>query len=234
MTQAKVRQLVRDVDVEREQARADLCGGRRRGGRTGGLMGPAARARPGTPLVGRQADDPCTAPPPWTTEGRPAWTQRWQDRTTRPTRDPSPDNEPDGNPQRITSRERRRPQDDNVRGKVRENESAEILAQHGFVIERQPTPPAGSSKRPDYFMGGQYWDNYAPRSSNVRHITEKMAEKVNTDQAKRLVLNLSDSSVDIAALRRNLLDEPIDGLEEVILVIRRSPTDEAVVLPFFP
>ncbi|WAL69649.1 hypothetical protein ORV05_07820 [Amycolatopsis cynarae] len=66
------------------------------------------------------------------------------------------------------------------------------------------------------------FDCYAPTTSNVRNIASRMEEKVVDGQTDRIVLNLSDSSADAAAIRTQLHDWPIEGLKEVIAIDRQG------------
>jgi hypothetical protein len=53
---------------------------------------------------------------------------------------------------------------DTTRGKLRENESAIILARLGYNIEQNP--PVSEDKNPDYQIEGRIFDCYAPSTSN--------------------------------------------------------------------
>lgn len=142
---------------------------------------------------------------------------------TQPSREPG-DHTPGGRPQAIDPK-----QDDAVRRSLqRENDSAEILARHGYDVEHQPRIPE-TVKNPDYLIEGRVFDNYAPaRTTSPRNISSSIANKVKSGQTSRIVLNLDDSAVDLNALRKQFDDYPIPGLDEVI-VIR-----DGAVIPFFP
>jgi hypothetical protein len=142
---------------------------------------------------------------------------------TRPSGTPDPNATPSGRPTRI------RPQEDadTQRSLQRENESANTLAQHGYDVEQNPTVPG--DKNPDYKIEGQVFDNYAPTTANPRNIAGWIQTKVDEGQADRIVLNLTDSSVDPARLSAQLRDWPIPGLKEV-KVIDRSGN----VIDFYP
>ncbi|PTL83158.1 hypothetical protein [Vitiosangium sp. GDMCC 1.1324] len=99
----------------------------------------------------------------------------------------------------------------------RENESARLLAENGYDVEQNP-PTNGKGKNPDYKLNGEYADCYAPRTDNPRNILTTIAEKANTDQADRIILNLEDSQVDLGALKKQLLENPIANLKEIIII----------------
>lgn len=116
----------------------------------------------------------------------------------------------------------------NVQAIKRENESARILADNGYHVEQNPLPkPTG--KKPDYKIDGEYYDCYAPSTSNARSIADRIRDdKVLAGQADRIILNLEDSNVGLDAMRKQLMEWPIPGLKRVI-VIR-----DGRVIPFFP
>ncbi|QRN97376.1 hypothetical protein JRI60_52005 [Archangium violaceum] len=112
-----------------------------------------------------------------------------------------------------------RPNDDkeSTRGRERENESARLLAENGYDVEQNP-PAKTNGKNPDYKINGQYADCYAPSTNNPRNIRDTIARKVNQQQADRIVLNLEDSRVTLEALKKQLLDNPIADLKELIAI----------------
>ncbi|PTL83160.1 hypothetical protein [Vitiosangium sp. GDMCC 1.1324] len=112
-----------------------------------------------------------------------------------------------------------RPNDDKetTRGRVRENESARILAENGYNVEQNP-PIKSNLKAPDYKLNGEYADCYAPSTDAPRSILDTVAKKVNKGQANRIVLNLEDSHVTLEALKEELLKNPIAALKEIIII----------------
>jgi hypothetical protein len=112
------------------------------------------------------------------------------------------------------------PHDDaeTVRGRERENESAQVLARFGYDIEQNPKLPG--DKRPDYLIEGRVFDHMAPETPRARNIWGRAGQKVKEGQASRIVINLDDSRVRVDELREQFR-WPIPGLEEV-LVIRRG------------
>lgn len=105
---------------------------------------------------------------------------------------------------------------ENKRSLIRENESADLLAKHGYEIEQNPK--VAGNKNPDYKVNNQIYDNYAPSGSKARNIASEIEKKVFKEQTKRIILNLDDSFVDINAMKLQLKQFPINGLEEVIAI----------------
>lgn len=102
------------------------------------------------------------------------------------------------------------------RSLMRENESADILAREGFDVEQNPI--VDGLKNPDYRINGEVYDNYAPSTSNPRNIWSEVREKIDANQTNNVILNLSDSDVDLESLRRQFNDWAIDGLGDVQII----------------
>lgn len=77
-------------------------------------------------------------------------------------------------------------------------------------------------KNPDYKINGVVYDNYAPKTSNPRSIWTAVKKKVNDEQTNNVVINISDSSVNIGTLKTRFAQFPIDGLENVIVIDKHS------------
>jgi hypothetical protein len=107
-----------------------------------------------------------------------------------------------------------------VRGRTRENETADALAKAGYKVEQNPPKPVGSKKEPDYKIEGEYADCYAPdKETSVRNVWTNVEKKVvRQEQASRIVLNLDDWHGDFAALQKQFKDWAIPGLIEVFVV----------------
>ena len=105
------------------------------------------------------------------------------------------------------------------RSLTRENETAEILAKNGYVIEQNPAIE-GTTRNPDYLIEGVVFDCYSPvENTKVRNVASVIEEKVmQKGQAERVVLNLDDWNGNVDELVRQLNDYPIEGLKEVIIV----------------
>ncbi|MGW3046308.1 CdiA C-terminal domain-containing protein, partial [Kitasatospora sp. NPDC001159] len=131
---------------------------------------------------------------------------------TRPSGSPDPNATPGG---RVTPIDKSADAT-TVRSITRENESAEILAKNGYKVEQNPKVPG--DKNPDYRVEGEIMDCYAPTTDKPRAISHKIQEKVDEGQADRIVLNMSDTPVDMDAMRKQLNDWPINGLKEVKVI----------------
>ena len=136
---------------------------------------------------------------------------------------------PTGKPTNIPAKE----SPENKQALTRENESAVTLANGGYVTQQNPPPAPGSPKNPDYLIEGQYFDNYAPTSSNPDNIAERIGEKAGKGQATRVILNLDDSNVDTGALTtsiNNLNNTPGNGMTKIqeIIIIKGG-----VIKPFY-
>jgi hypothetical protein len=135
---------------------------------------------------------------------------------TQPTRAPDPNATPSGQPTRVP----KNADPETTRSLQRENESATTLSRAGYDVEQNPTVPG--PKNPDYRINGTVFDNLAPSSGNVRNIASEMAKKVKKGQTERVVLNLTDTSVDSATMHAQLHDWPIEGLKEVIAIDKQG------------
>lgn len=98
----------------------------------------------------------------------------------------------------------------------RENDSADILAEKGYDVEQNPS--VDGSMNPDYKIDGEIYDNYAPSTGNPRNIASEVAKKVERGQTERVILNLSDSPVDLNRLRQQFADWPVEGLKDLKMI----------------
>jgi hypothetical protein len=127
---------------------------------------------------------------------------------------------PKGRPKEIPANEKAK---ENIDALNRENESAVILRENNYPIEQQPAIPGGRRpgvKDPDYRIGGILFDNHAPNTKSARSIWSTAKGKVQSEQARRLVINLGYSKVDLAALQKQFTEWPVDGLEQVLVITR--------------
>ena len=124
---------------------------------------------------------------------------------------------PGGKPTKINYED---PDLDNIRSLMRENEAADTLSKNGYNVEQNPTVPG--SKNPDYLIEGKIFDCYAPQDgTNVRNIASNIAEKVDSGQADRIILNLDDwhgGGGNIDEIINQLNEWPIEGLKEVKVI----------------
>jgi hypothetical protein len=142
---------------------------------------------------------------------------------TEPSNTPDPNAKPGGLPTRMEPNA-------NPAKKLalqREQESADILAKDGYNVEQRPKVPG--PKNPDYRIEGQIFDCYAPTTGNARSIADKITEKVQKLQADRIVLNLTDSPLDLTKMSAQLHDWPIQGLKEVKVIDAQGN-----VIDFYP
>lgn len=114
------------------------------------------------------------------------------------------------------------------RSLIRENESATTLANNGYKVQQNP-PTLPNGKNPDYIVNGEVFDNYAPSTGNVRNAARVIEGKVAGGQADNIVVNLTDSSITPPALRDQLMNYPIPGLKQVI-IIDKSGTPTVIKL----
>jgi hypothetical protein len=141
----------------------------------------------------------------------------------------APGGSPHGHPTRIP-----RKADDSVkRSLARENSGAAAIAASGYEIKQNPSPDevararaesgdAGRpTSRPDYLIEGRIFDCYSPDDGKpIRGIWSETADKVENAQTQRVVVNLEGWSGDLAGLRRQFQEWPIEGLKEVKVITR--------------
>lgn len=152
---------------------------------------------------------------------------------TKPTKPANPSAKPSGQPEEIPPKS----DPETRRSLERQNQTANDLAKLGYDVEQQPRLTAqelidaglNPNKNPDYLIDGKIFDAYSPSGNRPRNIWENIrAEKLETGQTRRIVLNLDDSDVDLAALRQQFQDYPMTAvyngqtvqLEEVIFVTK--------------
>ncbi|MFI1201659.1 putative T7SS-secreted protein [Streptomyces sp. NPDC020883] len=131
---------------------------------------------------------------------------------TLPQRDPDPNATARGKPETIS----KNADPTTVRALTRQNEAADKLAQHGYDVEHSPEVPG--SKNPDYKINGKVFDCYSPSSGSARNIAGEIQGKIDKEQTERVVLNLTDSPVDVSKMNAQLHDWPNPGLKEVIAI----------------
>jgi hypothetical protein len=136
---------------------------------------------------------------------------------------------PDGRPRRIE------PNDDaSTRRSIEmEDSAAAVLARQGWRIKQNPTPAEVAQARrdtgdtgnpdsnPDYLIEGRVFDALSPTkpTKSPRNIWSEVEDKVIVkQQTQRVVVNLEDWRGDLAALRKQFADWPIDGLKEVKVI----------------
>ena len=121
-----------------------------------------------------------------------------------------------GTPTRVNPNPQTPEEIDTNRSLMRENESAQTLTSLGYTVRQNPS--VRGVKNPDYRIGRRIFDCYAPISLRARNIASCIEDKINEGQTYRIVLNLDDSSVSIAELRQQLINYPIVGLKEILVL----------------
>ncbi|MEV6971900.1 putative T7SS-secreted protein [Kitasatospora sp. NPDC093806] len=135
---------------------------------------------------------------------------------TQPSRTPDPNATPNGPTTKVNPDE----SPENRLALQRENESAQILAKQGYHVEQNPSVPG--RKNPDYRIEGEIFDCVSPSSRSARNIGSRIEEKINEGQTGRIVVNLADSPVGVPALKSQLHDWPIEGLEEAVVIDKQG------------
>jgi diguanylate cyclase (GGDEF)-like protein len=95
----------------------------------------------------------------------------------------------------------------------RQNEAALVLAESGYQVHQN-----GLKSGPDYQVNGVGHDCYSPTTDKPRSIWTTVSGKVGKNQAQNFVLNLDGSSVDLAALQTQFVQNPIAGLNDILVV----------------
>ena len=106
---------------------------------------------------------------------------------------------------------------DNLRSIERENESARVLTENGYDVEQNPATKL-NRKNPDYKINGEYADCYAPITDNALNVRDTISAKVSRTQADRIVLNLDDTPLTPETMKKQLLENPIADLRELIVI----------------
>lgn len=128
-----------------------------------------------------------------------------------------------------------------------QNDSLEQLADAGYHVIQQPKATMGRdgrpllndmqqralgldpNKNPDALIGGRVFDVYAPLSNTARGVQRGIADKINDNQAHRLVVNLRESGVTPSELRQFLQANPVANLKEIKLIDQSGN-----IINFFP
>ena len=111
------------------------------------------------------------------------------------------------------------PNDDaaTIRGKTRENEAAETLADAGYYVEQNPVL-SNTNKKPDYKINGEIFDCYSPSGSSVRNMHSEVENKILREQTESVVINMADTSATFEAVKQQFMDWPIPGLKKIIVI----------------
>jgi filamentous hemagglutinin len=104
---------------------------------------------------------------------------------------------------------------DQVRSIQRQNEAAQILADHGLEVEQLPN--TGKGKNPDLEINGQKADVYSPTTKNPQTIWGNVKDKV-AGQAANVVVNLADSPLSASEMAQFFQRNPVPGMNSVTLI----------------
>jgi hypothetical protein len=112
------------------------------------------------------------------------------------------------------------------RGIMRENQSAQILADRGYKVEQNPRLSGEQmqklglkpSKDPDFLIEGKVFDNLAPLGDTPAKVAASIKGKVDAGQTRRIVLNLGDTPVTPGDIQRYLKANPVPNLQEIIAI----------------
>ncbi len=113
---------------------------------------------------------------------------------------------------------------DRVRAIQRQNEAADTLARTGYLVEHQPEVlptdrGVGPTKNPDYRIEGKIFDGFSPLpGTTVENVYLAVLKKVDRLQTTRVLVNLDDSPLTATDLHRYFTENPMPGLDEVIVV----------------
>ncbi len=105
---------------------------------------------------------------------------------------------------------------DQVRSINRQNEAAQILADHGLDVNQLPNT-GKPGPNPDLSINGQVADVYAPKSGNLQTIRDKVVEKT-AEQAPNVVINLADSPLSASEVAQYLQRNPVGKANSVIII----------------
>ncbi|WP_156440541.1 hemagglutinin repeat-containing protein [Burkholderia sp. MSMB1072] len=105
---------------------------------------------------------------------------------------------------------------DQVRAVQRQNEAAQILANHGLDVEQLPNSGL-PGPNPDLKINGQIADVYSPTTKNLQTIWDNVAKKVQT-QAQNVVINLADSPLSGTDVAQFLQRNPVAGMNTVTII----------------
>jgi hypothetical protein len=151
---------------------------------------------------------------------------------------PDETRKPFGTPEKVPANPRTQEERNFAHSIMRQNESAELLAKSGYVVELGPkltqmerlsNPWFSQTKKPDFKIEGQLFDCYAPKSeTDARNIVLSIGDKIERGQARRIVLNMEDSHVSLDAIKNELRKTHMPELEEIIVI------KDNKVIPWLP
>jgi hypothetical protein len=105
------------------------------------------------------------------------------------------------------------------RGRMRENETADIVWLNGHNVERlHQRSNAESVKQPDYRIDDEIFDAFAPTTSRARNVWSYAQKKVARGQSENVVINLSDSQATLEEIISQFRVFPIPGLKRLWVI----------------
>ncbi len=105
----------------------------------------------------------------------------------------------------------------------RQNETAFLMASHGFDVEMLPNKINGNghgnnaTASPDYLIEKKACECYSPTSDSPRNIWTTIKKK-SEEQANNIILNLDDCPISVEAILLNIKEYPIPTLTRLIYV----------------
>lgn len=106
-----------------------------------------------------------------------------------------------------------------LRAQLRQAEAADLMADQAWRIDHHPQSNAPGVRNPDFQLEGRPVDHYSPTAPGVEEVHTGIVNKVvKKKQVTRVIVNLDDCPVTVQDLQKELLRNPIDGLEEVITI----------------
>jgi hypothetical protein len=112
------------------------------------------------------------------------------------------------------------PKDDKMKQRTaqRENEVGDLVASKGYQTEQNP-PTTPNGKNPDYKIEGEYFDLISPTPDKSAYgINTRVAEKVNTGQADRIILDLDGWKGKVMDIKTQFEANPVPGLKELMII----------------
>jgi hypothetical protein len=94
----------------------------------------------------------------------------------------------------------------------------ELVASKGYQTEQNP-PTAPNGKNPDYKIEGEYFDLISPTPDKSAYgINTRVAEKVNSGQADRIILDLDGWKGKVIDIKTQFEANPVPGLKELMII----------------
>ena len=103
-----------------------------------------------------------------------------------------------------------------VRSIKRQNESGQILADHGLNVEYLPNT-GRPGPNPDLKINGQLADVYSPSGKNLQTIRDTVVSK-SENQAPNIVINLADTPLNITEVAQFLQRNIVETARSIILI----------------